>query len=374
MAGAAVDLFSQGLRHALVVGPRDDDDDLPNVEHIPGEHPLPGRRSVDAAARALEIARATRLANEPLLVLLSGGASAMLAAPADGVSLEDKRHTTESLMRSGANIAQLNCVRKHLSAIKGGRLAAAAARCVTLAVSDVHDPPDDPATIASGPTVADPTSYDDALRVITTLHADVPPAVIEYLQAGAAGRRTETVKPGDAALQHSVYEVIANRHTAMDAAAVEAARSGHAVHVINRATRGEASDAGRVFAELAVATLPPAGRVCVIASGETTVTVRGQGRGGRNQEFVLGAAAVLAHHPAPALLVSVGTDGTDGPTDAAGAVVDSTTLVRAGGQSIARALEANDTYPLLARLGDLVKWGPTFTNVGDLHILITMCP
>jgi hydroxypyruvate reductase len=112
----------------------------------------------------------------------------------------------------------------------------------------------------------------------------------------------------------------------------------------------------------------------VIASGETTVTVRGQGRGGRNQEFVLGAAAVLANHPAPALLVSVGTDGTDGPTDAAGAVVDSTTLVRAGGQSIARALEANDAYPLLARLGDLVKWGPTFTNVGDLHILITMCP
>jgi glycerate 2-kinase len=373
MAGAAVDVFSHGLSHALIAGPRGDQDDLPGVEHIPGEHPLPGRRSVDAAARAIEIARATRRTNEPVLVLLSGGASAMLAAPADGVSLTAKRHATESLMRAGANIAQLNCVRKHLSAIKGGRLAAAAARCVTLAVSDVHDPPDDPATIASGPTVADPTSYDDALRVIETLDADVPPAVIEYLQAGAAGRRSETLKPGDAALQRSVYEVMANRHTAMDGAALEAARLGHDVHVINRATRGEARDAGRAFAEVAIATLPPAGRACVIASGETTVTVRGHGRGGRNQEFVLGAAAVLAKHPAPAVLVSVGTDGTDGPTDAAGGVVDSTTLLRAGVKGIDRALEANDAYRLLGTLGDLVKWGPTFTNVGDLHILITMC-
>ena len=144
------------------------------------------------------------------------------------------------------------------------------------------------------------------------------------------------------------------------------------MHVVGPPTHGEARNAGRRFAELALATAPLAGAACVIGSGETTVAVRGPGRGGRNQEFALGAAAILAEHPAPALLVSVGTDGIDGPTDAAGAVVDSTTLSRAGATRIARALDQNDAYPLLANLGDLVRWGHTFTNVGDLHILITM--
>lgn len=372
MVGAALDLFSDRVTRALASGPRDHDG-LAGVEHVDGEHPLPGARSVDAGLRALEIARAARRATQPLLVLLSGGASSMLAAPAEGLTLEDKRRATDVLMRAGASIGQLNCVRKHLSAIKGGRLAAAAGACVTLAVSDVHDPPDDPATIGSGPTVADPTTYADALNVIDDLRANMPPAVTAHLKAGMEGVRRETSKPGEASAGRSVYEVIANRQTAMDGAAFEARRLGYSVHTITRATHGEAREAGRVFAEVAVAALPPAGSVCVIGSGEPVVTVRGRGRGGRNQEFVLGAAPVLAKHSAPMLIVSVGTDGVDGPTDAAGAIADSTTTLRAGGRAIQRALQANDTYPLLDRLGDLVKWGPTFTNVGDLHILITMC-
>ena len=372
MAGAAFDVFAGRLTDILAVGPRDDDD-LDGVEHIAGEHPLPGPKSVDAGLRALAIARAAHRASEPLLVLLSGGASSMLAVPAAGVTLEDKRLTTDALMRAGATIAQLNAVRKHLSAIKGGRLAAAAGRCLTLAVSDVHDPPDDPATIGSGPTVADPTTFADASRVCEELHVAVPAAVRAHLDAGRADPRAETPKPGDLSPEQTWYRIIANRHTAMDGASVEARRLGYHVRTVSRATHGEAREAGRVFAELALATLPPAGPACVIGTGETTVTVRGRGRGGRNQEFALGAAPVLASHPAPALIVSVGTDGTDGPTDAAGAVVDSTTLARAGERALQRALSANDVYPLLGRLGDLVKWGPTFTNVGDLHILITMC-
>jgi glycerate 2-kinase len=371
MAGAALDVFASRMNLALAAGPRDEDD-LAGVEHIAGEHPLPGAKSVDAGRRALEIARRARRANHPVLVLLSGGASSMLAVPTDGLTLEDKRRTTDALLRAGATIAQLNTVRKHLSAIKGGRLAAEAGRCITLAVSDVHDPPDDPAVIGSGPTVADPTTYADALKVFAGLQASGPSSVMEHLEAGAAGARTETPKPNDLESADSAYEVIANRRTAMDGAAVEARRLGYDVHTINRATHGEARDAGRVFAELAIAALPPAGPSCVIGSGETIVTVRGRGRGGRNQEFVLGAAPVLANHAGPVLIVSVGTDGIDGPTDAAGAVADSTTLVRAGDRAIQRALNANDAYPLLAGLGDLVKWGPTFTNVGDLHILITM--
>src|SRR5688572_8057495 len=330
MAGAAVDVLPGRVNHTLITGPRDDDDDLPGVEHLPGEHPLPGPASVDAGIRALEIARAAGREGETLLVLLSGGASAMLAAPAHGLTLDDKRRATEILMRSGATITELNCVRKHLSAIKGGYLAAAAGRCVTIAVSDVHDPADDPSTIGSGPTVADPTSYQDALRVIDRARTSLPSAVIRHLEAGAAGERSETPKPGDPVFGKGLYRVIANRETAMHGAAAEARRLGYVVRTISRATHGEARDAGRLFAELAIATLPPAGMVCVIGSGETTVTVRGDGRGGRNQEFVLGAARALAQHSSPVLLVSVGTDGTDGPTDAAGGVADSTTAARAG--------------------------------------------
>jgi glycerate-2-kinase len=276
-------------------------------------------------------------------------------------------------MNAGVPIGDLNCVRKHLSAIKGGRLAAFAPRTVTLAISDVHGPvPDDPAVIGSGPTVADPTTYSDALDVVRRAGiADaLPPAVIAHLQRGD----DESPKPGDPRLSWSSYEVIGNRHIAMEGAANAARARGYVVRVVEAATCGEARDAGRAFA--AAALRDGAGKpLCVIASGETTVHVRGAGRGGRNQEFALGALGVIdstAARGAGVVLASAGTDGIDGPTDAAGAIVDGTTSLRAAERELEAqaALATNGAYDYFMPLGDLVTWGPTGTNVGDLHVLV----
>ena len=309
-----------------------------------------------------------------LLVLLSGGASSLLAVPADGLSLSDKVETANALMNAGVAIADLNCVRKHLSAIKGGRLAAAASRVITLAISDVHGPvPDDPAVIGSGPTVADPTTFADALRIVraASLRSGLPPRVVTHLERG----EDDTPKPGDPRLGSSAFEVIGNRETAMHGAAVEARRRGYAIGIVDAATGGEARLAGEAFAASALrrAADHP---LCVIASGETTVHVRGAGRGGRNQEFALGAASLLSADRNPArvaALASAGTDGIDGPTDAAGAIVDSTSIGRAAraALSIDAALASNGAYDFFAPLGDLIVWGPTGTNVGDLHVLLT---
>jgi hydroxypyruvate reductase len=349
-------------------------DDLGAIELFRGSHPLPDGASVRAGRRALGLAAAARERGEPVLVLLSGGASAMMAIPVDGITLDEKRETIAALLRAGANIRQLNCVRKHLSAIKGGRLAAAAGAMLTLAISDVHDPDDDVATIGSGPTAADPTTFADALRVLDELRCEVPHRVREQLAAGAAGAVEETPKPGDPRLQSSRVHVIADRRTAAAGAAREASRRGYAVRIVEDPTSGEAKDAGRRFAESALAQAPP-GRLCVIGSGEPTVRVTGSGRGGRNQEFVLGAVRVLARRPA-ALIASAGTDGIDGPTDAAGGVATSATLDRlnALGIDVDRVLAGNDAYPALARVDGLVKWGPTGTNVGDVHVVLTMEP
>jgi glycerate-2-kinase len=356
----------------VVTGPRGAGSFPSAVEWIEGAHPLPDGRSIQAALRALELAGATRNAKANLLVLLSGGGSAMLAVPAKGLSLEDKRRTADALMQAGADISQLNCVRKHLSAIKGGRLAAAAGRSLTLALSDVHD--DDPGTIASGPTAPDPATYQDAIAVLDRLGAAVPRAVRAHLERGAAAEIEETPKPGDPRLTESRYAVVGNRGTAMGGAADEAKRRGYVVRVLPGATRGEARRTGRTFVETALAVHSRPVRLCVIGSGETTVTVRGDGRGGRNQEFVLGAAGTLADTAELALAASVGTDGVDGPTDAAGAFADSTTASRASALAIDidAVLDRNDAYGALARLGGLIKWGPTLTNVGDVHVVLTM--
>lgn len=347
-----------------------------NMEFIPGAHPLPDANSVHAASRALAIAARARADNDLLLVLLSGGGSSMLAAPAPGVSLDEKRRAVDALMRTGVDIARLNCVRKHLSAIKGGRLAAAAGRSLTLTISDVHDPEDDPGTIASGPTAADPTTFADALEVLRHLPCEVPAAVRAHLESGAAGDLDETLKPGDPALASAEYEVIANRRAAMEGAAAEARRRGYAVRIIDPPTRGEARVTGRIFAETAIAIRSAAGPCCVIASGETVVTVTGSGHGGRNQEFVLGAARPLALDRKLWVVGSAGTDGVDGPTDAAGGIASSATLARlqALGVNVDEVLARNDAYAALERLDDLVKWGPTGTNVGDVHVALTMPP
>ncbi len=365
------------LGSAIVAGPRVGPVDVPpSFEWFDGGHPLPDDASERAARRALALAREDP--TSALVVLLSGGASAMLAAPAAGVTLDDKVRVTHALLRAGLAIDALNCVRKHLSAIKGGQLAASVAQSLTLAISDVHGPvADDPAVIGSGPTVADPTTYADARAILERVRPEdakaIPAAVRRRLDRGARGEIEDTPKPGDPRLARSTYRVIGNRHTAMDAAAAAARNLGYEVHVIADATSGEARLAGESFATAAARLCGRTGSpACVIASGEPTVHVRGAGRGGRNQEFALGMAAALEGDAAVAG-ASAGTDGIDGPTDAAGAIVDSLTLARAARTSLdaAGALAQNDTYPFFERLGDLIVWGPTGTNVGDLHVYVS---
>lgn len=346
------------------------------LETFAAGHPSPNAASVEAAARALHHASSLsgRDPDACLLVLLSGGASAMLALPAEGISLRDKIDTTAVLMRSGVAIDALNVVRKHLSRIKGGRLAAASPRTITLALSDVHGPSaDDPGVIGSGPTVADPTTYAAALRVVAESGAAVPSAVLTHLERGARGDLEETLKPGDARLARSTFEVIGNRHTALEGAMQAAQDRGYIVHILPAATEGEARDAAQhFFVEARWLARDGARPLCVLAAGETTVTVRGDGIGGRNQEFALSAVPLIGACGRAAAFASAGTDGIDGPTDAAGAIIDSSTLERASraGVDWRLALAANDAYRFFEPLGDLLRWGPTGTNVGDLQAFL----
>jgi glycerate 2-kinase len=345
----------------------------PALERFVPGHPHPNAISVDAARRALHYARSLT-GDQSLLVLLSGGASAMLTLPLDGISLNDKIETTDTLLRAGVPIEGLNTVRKHLSRIKGGRLAALAPSTMTLALSDVHGPrEDDPAVIGSGPTVADPTTFADALCVVRTSHVTLPPAVIDHLERGARGDVEETPKPGDPRLSRSTFEVIGNRHTALEAAMRAAQDHGYVTHVVPAATSGEAREAAqRFFSEVRWLANDGPRPLCVLAAGETTVTVRGNGVGGRNQEFALAMLPMVGNSGRAASFASAGTDGVDGPTDAAGAVVDSSTLERAqrAGVDWQQALAANDSYRFFEPLGDLLRWGPTGTNVGDVQVFL----
>ena len=341
-----------------------------------GGHPLPDVASVESAQAALRVAADARGHGDVLLVLLSGGASAMLEMPAAGISLADFVLLTKLLLASGMAIADMNAVRKHVSAIKGGRLAAAAGSTLTFAISDVHAPvPDDPASIGSGPTVADPSTFADAERALRAadLIERVPASVGEHIARGVRGEVPETPKPGDARLSHAQFVLAGSRQDAMDGACAEATGRGYHVVRISEPTLGDASRAAVAFvARGADAARAAKGRVCVVASGETTVRLGGDhGVGGRNQEFALAAASTLESLGA-CVLASIGTDGVDGPTDAAGAIVDSTTFARsrALGVAIDRALAAHDAYPALQRLGALVVTGPTGTNVGDLQLLL----
>lgn len=374
MARAFLGLAPQPLRRGLIACPRPAGADAPRpFEWFEASHPFPNQASVDGAACALSIARDAREAGGTLLVLLSGGASSMLTAPREGISLADKIATARSLMNAGLAIGELNCVRKHLSRIKGGQLAAAAGRCVTLAISDVHAPiADDPSVIGSGPTVADPTTFGLALAIVRDVEG-VPASVRDYLARGAAGVESETIKPGDPRLTRTSYEVLGNRLTALAGAGQAAASAGYRVVVMEPATAGEARAAAAGFvrraAEIAVQVDGP---VCVLAAGETTVTVTGRGLGGRNQEFALAAAPSVQALEGDVVVASVGTDGADGPTDAAGAIVDRTTLERSArlGLDWAARLADNDAYRFFAPLGDLVRWGPTGTNVGDVQLFL----
>jgi hydroxypyruvate reductase len=343
------------------------------LEWIPSSHPLPDERSVAAGRRALDVAQRTS-PGETLVVLLSGGASALMAVPAGTLTLEDKRTAVNALLKGGADITQLNTIRKHLSAVKGGRLAAAAAGpTVCLAISDVVG--DDVSVIGSGPTVPDPSTYQDAWNYIDRLgveHLLTGPAK-DYLRAGLEGKIPETPKAGDPRVERSMTRVIGGRFNAMHGAAATARSLGYEVALIDDPIVGDARTMGPVLLERARALAAGKPRpLAVIASGETTVKVVGTGKGGRNQEIALSVAPMLAAASGDIAVASVGTDGIDGPTDAAGAFVDRTTIDRARQQSLEAGayLADNNAYAFFQRLNDLIMTGPSTTNVGDLQVVL----
>jgi hydroxypyruvate reductase len=343
-----------------------------SVDVIEAGHPLPDAAGTAAARRIRALADRAQ-AEDLVLCLLSGGGSALLALPAPDLPLEHERALTRALMRRGAAIAEINCVRKHLSDIKGGRLALACApaRVHTLAISDV--PGDDPAVIASGPTVADPTTSAEARAVLSRYGIDVPPAVEAHLRSP----QSETPKPGDARLAGNDFVIVARARDALDAAASRARAAGVTPVLVSDQVIGEAREAARQHARLVRAILErngPTTPPCVLLSGgETTVTVRGNGRGGRNGEFLLSLATEL-DGVSGVHAIACDTDGIDGTTDNAGCIMSSDTLARAraAGLDATAALADNDSHGFFGALGDLVITGPTRTNVNDFRaILVT---
>ena len=342
------------------------------IEVVEAAHPVPDAAGIDAARRIL--ARVEGLSHDDLVIaLVSGGGSALLALPVAGVSLADKQQVNRALLASGATIAEINCVRRHLSAIKGGRLAAACypARVVTLAISDV--PGDDPVAIASGPTVADATTTADAREVLRRYAVQVPAAVDEALASAAA----ESVKPGDPRLARTEYRIIATPQKALEAAAAVARAAAVTPVILSDSIEGEAREVGKVLAALARQVAlhgQPVAAPCVLLSGgETTVTVRGDGRGGRNVECLLSLVVALQGRPGIYALAA-DTDGVDGAEEIAGAIATPDTLVRAAahGRVAARDLERNDAHAFFEALGDSVITGPTRTNVNDFRaVLVT---
>ncbi len=363
MASAAAGFFGSRITDSVIVDPSN------------AGHPIPDAGSERGGRRALALADALA-ENETLLVLLSGGASALMAVPADGLTLDDKRATTGQLLRAGADITALNTVRKHLSAIKGGWLAARTrGRCRALVISDVVG--DDLTAIASGPTVPDPTTFGDALDVIRRFGGEqaFPRAVVARLAAGARGEpfAAETPKPGDPRLARSTTTIVGSRRDAMAGAAERAEALGYRVVRLDDAVVGEARIAAPAHVRAALARCATVGRpACVVSSGETTVRVTGGGKGGRNQEFALASCDIVAALDAPAVLGSTGTDGVDGPTDAAGAYVDTDTLAQARARHLTPSsfLDDNNAYEFFAAVGRLIHTGPTGTNVGDLQLFL----
>lgn len=344
--------------------------DTKAIEIVEASHPVPDQTGADAAVRLMDLVKGLD-ADDLVIALISGGGSALLPMPFAGLTLADKQAVNKALLKSGATIAEMNCVRRHLSGIKGGRLAAACApaKVVTLAISDV--PGDAPGDIASGPTVADPTTCADALKIIGKYGIEVPAAVRDVLESG----KGETPKPGDASLPPYEFHLIAAPQASLEAAASVALEAGVTPHILGDSLEGESRDMGVVMAGIArqVATRgQPFKTPCVLLSGgETTVTVRGKGRGGRNVEFLLSLAIALQGCKTVHALAG-DTDGVDGAEEIAGAYVGPTTLDRAfaAGINPAESLADNDGHGFFQALGDSVVTGPTLTNVNDFRAIL----
>jgi glycerate 2-kinase len=345
-----------------------------NIPVVEAGHPVPDAAGLAGAERMLALADAAG-ADDMVLVLLSGGASANLIAPAAGITLADKQATTRALLRSGAHIGEINCVRKHLSRIKGGRLAKHAypAKLVTLAISDV--PGDDPAVIGSGPTVPDPTTLAEARAIAAKYRLDLPPTVTRAL----ADPANESPKPGEAVFAGAAYKILARPADALAAAQACAGRAGYEPIVLGDRLQGEARDVAAEHARIARETAAKGRRAAILSGGELTVTLRGGGRGGPNQEYALALAIALDGGKGISAMAA-DTDGTDGghgaPDDPAGAFIDDTTLKRARalGHDPAAFLADNDSTGFFNGIGDLFVPGPTFTNVTDFRAILVDRP
>jgi hydroxypyruvate reductase len=382
MARAAEGVLGDWISDAIAVAPPGPRPALRRTHLMVAGHPVPDAHGAQAAEAVLALARGLER-EDLLLVLLSGGASALLPAPVAGLGLEEKASVTALLMRAGATIHELNTVRKHLSRIKGGGLARAAApaRVACLVLSDVVG--DDLSTIASGPTVPDPTTYADAVDVLRRrgVWDETSAAIRGHLEAGVRAHVPETAKPEDAFFARVSTRIVGNNAIALAAAEREARRHGLRAHVLTTRLEGEAREASRVLVavlrECVGSGRPARPPVCLLAGGETTVTVRGPGRGGRNQEIAVAAVEPLSLFPAHAVVASLATDGVDGKSDAAGGVVDQETAREAASLGLAPPaafLAASDSTSFLGPVGGLIVTGPTGTNVMDLTVLLAGDP
>ncbi len=381
MARAACEILGPRVAGGVVIAPTDAE--MPtagNLRAFRGGHPIPTGGSERGARAVLQLVDKLGV-EDSLLCLISGGGSALMTLPPSGVSLGDVRETTEILLRAGATIDELNCVRKHLDRLKGGRLAeiAAPARVLALLLSDVLG--DHPDVIASGPLSPDPTKFSDALAIMDRhrVRDRIPTPALEYLESGARGAVPDTPGPDAPFFAGVDVRIVGNNRIAAHAAVEEAERRGYRTRLLTTTLTGEANEVGRMLAARGLEIrggegpiVPPA---CLISAGETTVDVRGTGKGGRNQELVLGAALALHDRGplrGPLLLASMGTDGIDGASHAAGAFADQTTIARAEalGLDAAAALTANDSTPFFEALDDLIVTGPTGTNVMDVQVVL----
>lgn len=346
--------------------------DCKQIEVVEAAHPVPDEAGRQAAGRMLELVKGLT-EDDLVLCLITGGGSALLSLPGEGITLEQKQALNKALLKSGATISEMNCVRKHLSAIKGGRLALACApaRVVTLLISDV--PGDDPGVIASGPTLPDPTTCAESLAILKKYGIDIPENILRHLESGAG----ETPKPGDPRFARNEHHVMATAQHALEAAAAKARAAGITPYILSNDLEGESRDVGMVHAALAKQVAKygqPFAKPCVILSGgETTVTVRGKGRGGRNAEFLL-SLAVSLQGTAGIHALACDTDGIDGSEDNAGAIYQPDSWTRAAEQGLnAKAmLENNDGYGFFSALGDLIVSGPTRTNVNDFRAILIL--
>lgn len=376
MAQAMEQILGERVSGGLIVVKDGHGLPLKHVRIQEASHPVPDERGIKGAEDILALLNGAG-ERDLIICLMSGGGSALLVAPVEGVSLEDKQEVTRHLLASGANIHEINMVRKHLSRVKGGGLARVAhpATVVSLILSDVIG--DDLDVIASGPTVPDSSTFGQAERVLKVygIRDKLPKSVREHMEKGVSGEIEETPKPGDSSFQRDVWQLVGTNLQALKAASKEAERQGYHSVILSAMIEGETRDVAKMHAAIAKQVLssghPVAPPACLLAGGETTVTLQGEGKGGRNMEFAL-ASAIAMDGKKHVVVLSGGTDGTDGPTDSAGAIADGETLARARAKGLdaVQYLQRNDSYSFFEVLGDLLMTGPTRTNVMDVCLVL----